>query len=128
MYVYVQTSDDGHIESVSHFIEQMSNIPNLYFIEDIAAMPKSPSGYAGWKYIDGEFIPPIESKTELQKLSDELQTIDSELRNIFNEEKFQEWLNNGKISKSSNALQRESRKNKLIELRSDIILKLESDR
>lgn len=112
-YKHIQLNEMNIVEGISYLSGILPNIPGLIYI------PKDAPNYSdisfGWQYKNGEFIPPL-PPTQAVLAEYDLAQIDSELKDIFEQEKFNEWL--GVVQIQTFGI---SRKDELIERRNELI-------
>lgn len=112
-YKHIQLNEINIVEGVSYLSGILSDIPGLIYI------PKDATNYdeisIGWRYESGKFLPPL-PPTQQELAQQELVQIDSELKDIFDQEKFNEWLGGTTIQTFGI-----SRKDELIERRNELI-------
>lgn len=83
----------GVVIGVSH-LSGIVESENLIFIDDAAKLPVSTDDIFGWRYINGELLPPL-PPTESETLQKELAGIETELWQMFQQSQFEAFLNSG---------------------------------
>lgn len=106
LYLHIQTDDNNVITGVSH-LHGVVKAEGLYYIENKDIFPVSVDDIFGWRYISGEFLPPL-PPPESQTLQEELNQINAKLWGMFNNSQFAEFI--GESTPGAQALDGESQK------------------
>jgi hypothetical protein len=82
MHRHIQFAPDGvTVEGLSELSSILKHFPETDDNKHVTL---------GWRYIDGEWLPPLEPPEE-DKLYDELSNIEGQLRQLYESEQFAAW-------------------------------------